>query len=58
MDKALWGHSGRNGEVWNIGRGKRPGKSQQVRIRLKNTSLGFPGGPVVKNPPANAGDRC
>ena len=29
-----------------------------MRIRLKNTSLGFPGGPVVKNPHANAGDRC
>ena len=35
------------------------GKEGQSRMRkeaLKNTAWGFPGGAVVKNPPANAGD--
>ena len=25
---------------------------------LRKTTVDFPGGPVVKNPPANAGDRA
>ena len=25
-------------------------------MKIKTTQSGFPGGPVVKNPPANAGD--
>ena len=29
------------------------GKKNSIK---KNTTLDFPGGPVVKNPPANAGD--
>ena len=27
-------------------------------LKLKIHSLGFPGGSVAKNPPANAGDMC
>ena len=26
------------------------------KTKVKNNTLGFPGGAVVKNPPANAGD--
>ena len=33
------------------------GKNKQ-RKQLKKKSWGFPGGSVVKNPPANAGDTC
>lgn len=38
MDKGLWGHSGRNGKLWNVWEEKRSGKTWQVSIRLKNTS--------------------
>ena len=31
-------------------------KSDGRKMQFKNTYTGFPGGAVVKNPPANAGD--
>ena len=32
------------------------GKIETIKFKKKKSRVGFPGGSVVKNPPANAGD--
>ena len=57
--KCLWDHRGKEREIISLSAEKinfQPRILYQLKIFFKNEDKGFPGGAVVENPPANAGD--